>query len=362
MQLSNQDKQRYARHLVIPQFGEQGQMKLKQSRILVIGAGGLGSPILLYLAAAGVGTIGIVEFDSIDRSNLQRQVLYKESEVGLPKIEQAKQRILEVNSSIQIHTYPFQITAANALSIISQYDVVVDGTDNFPTRYLVNDACVLTGKPLVYGSIHQFEGQVAVFNHLSGNGLRSSNYRDLFPTPPPPEMVPNCAEGGVLGVLPGIIGSMQANEALKIVTGIGQPLIDRIFIFDAANFITRTLKIRKNDTYQITQLIDYDEFCGIATVNAPQEIDVLELKQWQEDGKIFQLIDVRERHEYELDNIEGLLCPLSELKLHLSGIRRDIPVVVHCQTGKRSLQAINQLSDFDNLINLRGGLKAWRLL
>jgi sulfur-carrier protein adenylyltransferase/sulfurtransferase len=363
---------RYARHFVLPEFGIEGQRRLKNSSVLVVGAGGLGCPMLLYLAAAGVGRIGIVDPDRVDDSNLQRQVLYTTSDVGKHKVEAAKERLLALNPHIQIETYPFGLTSANALKIIELYDLVADGTDNFPTRYLVNDACVLQGKVNVYASIFRFEGQVSVFNFSKNKEERGINYRDIFPTPPPPGLVPDCAEGGVLGVLPGIIGSMQASEVIKILSGVGEPLAGRLFIFDAADFTTRVLKLSKNPNYQpITELIDYDMFCGLKTENIVEnaqntegplsEISVQELVKWKAQNIDFQLVDVREGYEYEAANIGGTLIPLNILTNNLDIISKEKPVVVHCKSGARSVKAIELLKShgFTNLINLKGGILAY---
>ena len=369
MTFSTAELTRYARHFVLPDFGMEGQQRLKNGSVLVVGAGGLGSPVLLYLAAAGVGRIGIIDADKVDDSNLQRQVLYTTKDIGIFKVKAAKKRLLALNPHIQIETYPFALTSANALKIIALYDVVADGTDNFATRYLVNDACVLCEKPNVYASIFRFEGQVSVFNFTQNDGTRGVNYRDLFPAPPPPNLVPNCAEGGVLGVLPGIIGSMQANEVLKIVSSVGEPLAGRLFVFDAASFTTKVLKVFKNPNYKpITSLINYDVFCGLnpQTLKAERKEDleslsVQELYKWQTQNVDFQLIDVRESYEYEVGNLGGILTPLSILseKVHL--IEKNKPVVVHCKSGARSAKAIAELKllGFKNLLNLQGGILAY---
>src|SRR5215213_7386593 len=296
---SKEELARYNRHIIIPGFGLEAQQKLKEAKVLVIGSGGLGSPGLLYLAAAGVGTIGIVDFDVVDDSNLQRQVLFGVTEIGKPKVEAAKQRLQALNPHINIVVYNTQLTSKNALDLIKQYDVVADGTDNFPTRYLVNDASVLAGKPNVYASIFQFEGQVSVFNYTNKNGELGPNYRDLYPTPPPPGLVPSCAEGGVLGVLPGIIGSLQASEVIKVITGIGETLSGRFFIFDALGFETRTFNIKRNpsnplngDQPTIKELIDYEQFCGVKAVEKTiKEITAKDLYDWQVRGENFQIID-----------------------------------------------------------------------
>lgn len=361
---------RYNRHIIIPGFGIEGQQKLKKAKVLVVGSGGLGSPLLLYLAAAGTGTIGIVDFDVVDDSNLQRQVLFGVDAVGQPKVEAARQRLEALNPHINIILYNTQLTSHNALEIIKEYDVVADGTDNFPTRYLVNDACVFLGKTNVYASIFQFEGQVAVFNHPGANGERGPNYRDLYPVPPPPGLVPNCAEGGVLGVLPGIIGSMQAAEVIKVITSIGEPLSGRFFTFDALSFETRTFNIKKRadnpltgEHPQIHQLIDYEQFCGVRAVERPiKEMLPSELYEWEVTGKAFQLIDVREPDEYHTVNIGAELIPLGEIVKEAARISLEVPVVIHCKAGGRSAKAIRELEEtfgFTNLYNLKGGILAY---
>lgn len=351
---------RYNRHIIIPEFGIEAQKKLKAAKVLVIGSGGLGSPLLLYLAAAGVGTLGIVDLDVVDDSNLQRQVLFGVQDIGIPKVEAAKIRLKQLNPHIKIKTYNTQFTSKNALEIIKDYDVVADGTDNFPTRYLVNDASVLAGIPNVYASIFQFEGQVSVFNYTDKNGTKGPNYRDLYPTPPEPGLIPNCAEGGVLGVLPGIIGSLQANEVIKVITGVGEPLSGRFFVFDALTFETRTLKITKRaNSTEIKELIDYEQFCGISAIEKPvKEISTLELENWISNGEDFQIIDVRETSEYEQINIGAHLIPLGEVIARNHEIEREKKVVIHCRSGARSAKAIRQLEEigFDNLYNLKGGI------
>ena len=355
---------RYNRHIIIPGFGLEAQKKLKAAKVLVIGSGGLGSPVLLYLAAAGVGTIGIVDFDIVDDSNLQRQVLFGVNAIGIPKVIAAKRRLKELNPHITVNIFNIQLNAKNALDIIREYDVVADGTDNFPTRYLVNDASVILGKPNVYASIFQFEGQVSVFNHLDENGNRGPNYRDLYPTPPPPGLVPSCAEGGVLGVLPGIIGSMQALEVIKVITGAGETLSGRFFTFDALTFTSRTFRIQKSKaTPVITGLIDYEQFCGINTPERPvKEITAKELYNLQVRGERFQLVDVREPYEYDIVNIGAELIPLSTISDNAGSVSRDTKVIVHCKMGGRSAKAIRELEDrfgFDNLYNLKGGILAY---
>ncbi len=373
---SKQELERYSRHLIIPEFNIEGQKKLKNARVLVVGTGGLGAPVLLYLTAAGVGTIGIVDFDIVDTSNLQRQVLFTTKDVGRPKVEAAKERLEALNPFVKFEIFNTRLDSSNALDIISQFDVVADGTDNFPTRYLVNDACVLAGKVNVFASIFRFEGQASVFNYLYPDGNRGPNYRDLFPTPPPPGLVPSCAEGGVIGVLPGILGSLQANEVIKVISGVGDPLAGRFFQFDAAEFKTRIFNISKDPENPLTglnptqtELIDYEFFCGI-NLNHTQmkseeknnQLSVAELNEWIQSGKDFQLIDVREPYEYEIANIGGLLIPKGEILQHLDEIDRDKNVVIHCRSGKRSQDVIDLLKQeagLTNLYNLKGGILAW---
>ncbi len=367
---SKEELARYNRHIIIPDFGLEAQKKLKAAKVLIVGSGGLGSPALLYLAAAGIGTIGIIDFDVVDESNLQRQVLFGVKEVGKLKTEAAKERLQNLNPHINIILHNTQLTSKNALDIIKDYDVVADGTDNFPTRYLVNDACVLQHKPNVFASIFQFEGQVSVFNYRNADGSTGPNYRDLFPTPPPPGLVPSCAEGGVLGVLPGIIGSLQALEVIKVVTGVGEPLSGRFFIFDALSFETRVLNFKANKNNPLTgenptikELIDYEQFCGVKAVESKiKEITVTELAEWLSADKSFQLIDVREPHEYEIVNIGAELIPLATVTANAEKISRDKKVVIHCKMGGRSAKAIRELEEkfgFDNLYNLKGGILAY---
>ncbi len=364
---SKEELERYSRHLIIPEFNIEGQRKLKAAKVLVVGTGGLGSPLLLYLTAAGVGNIGILDFDRVDETNLQRQVLFTVDDVGRPKVEAAKERLEKLNPHVNFTTYDVQLTSANALEIIKDYDVVADGTDNFPTRYLVNDACVILGKPNVYASIFRFEGQVSVFNHQFKDGTFGPHYRDLFPTPPPPGLVPSCAEGGVIGVLPGIVGSLQANEVIKVISGVGEPLAGRLFLFDALTFETRTLKLHKDpNTPKIEKLIDYEQFCGIGgdakEEKKVKEISVQELYDMQVKGEDYQLIDVREPYEYEIANLGGELIPLKMVTSNIDKISSSKKVVVHCRSGARSAQAIEALKrkyGFDNLYNLKGGILAW---
>ncbi len=354
----------------MPDFGLEGQQKLKAAKVLVVGSGGLGSPALLYLAAAGVGTIGIVDFDVVDDSNLHRQVLFGVHEVGKPKAEAAKERLLSLNPYIQINVYNTQLTSANAMQLIQDYDVVADGTDNFPTRYLVNDACVLSGKPNVYASIFQFEGQVSVFNYTNKDGVTGPNYRDLYPAPPPPGLVPSCAEGGVLGVLPGIIGSLQALEVIKVITGIGEPLSGRFYIFDALSFESRTFTFKHNSANPISgtnptifKLIDYEQFCGVKAAEKPvKEITAQQLYDWLQTGEDIQVIDVREPEEYAISNIGAQLIPLADVAEKASQISHGKKVIVHCKSGMRSAKAIRELEDnfgYSNLYNLKGGIDGY---
>lgn len=371
IQLTQEEYERFSRHLILPEIGLEGQKRLKAASVLCVGTGGLGSPLLLYLAAAGVGRIGIVDFDVVDYSNLQRQVIHGTSWVGKPKIESAKNRILEINPNCQVDLYETNLSSANALDILRPYDIVVDGTDNFPTRYLVNDACVLLDKPNVYGSIFRFEGQATVFNYEGG-----PNYRDLYPEPPPPGMVPSCAEGGVLGILPGIIGVIQATETVKIITGQGRTLSGRLLLYNALEMTFRELKLRPNPVRPVIEtLIDYEQFCGIPQAKAAEaeaqadipEMTVQDLKQLLDSGKQdFVLLDVRNPHEYEIAKIPGsVLVPLSEIesgagidrvKAAMNGGR----LVVHCKSGMRSAKALGLLKEAGIVgTNVKGGILAW---
>ncbi|QCR24538.1 molybdopterin-synthase adenylyltransferase MoeB [Pontibacter sp. SGAir0037] len=352
---------RYNRQIILPEIGPAGQQKLKEARVLVIGAGGLGCPILQYLAAAGVGTIGIADYDVVSESNLHRQVLFTAEEVGQPKAEVAARKLKLQNPFVQFVVHGQGITVQNALELVQAYDLVVDGSDNFPTRYLVNDACALLQKPLVFGSIFKFEGQVTVFHYLNG-----PSYRCLFPEPPGKDEVPNCAEIGVLGVLPGIIGTIQANEAIKIICQIGTKLSGRLFMLNALTMETSAFNFRRTDQAEVRQLLsDYEAFCSPATTTPAAEINEIsadELKDMLDEEIDFQLLDVREPHEYEQYNIEGVLLPLSELEQHFSQIEPQKTIVVHCKTGSRSRQAIQLLQQHfpgTTFYNLTGGIDGY---
>jgi molybdopterin/thiamine biosynthesis adenylyltransferase/rhodanese-related sulfurtransferase len=367
--LSKQEILRYSRHLIMPEVGMDGQLKLKKAKVLLIGAGGLGAPLGLYLAAAGVGKLGLVDFDVVDFTNLQRQVTFSSTDVGRPKLAAAKERLSGLNPEIQIDTYETKLTSQNALDILREYDIVVDGTDNFPTRYLVNDACVLLGKPNVYGSIFRFEGQATIFSYPGG-----PCYRCLYPEPPPPGLVPSCAEGGVLGVLPGIVGAIQAMETIKLILGSGDHLVGRLLVFDALAMRFRELKLRKNpecpacgEHRTITELIDYEEFCGIRGEEAPApqvqvpEIAPRELKARLDRGDNVFILDVREPHEYQICNLSGYLIPLGDLARRAHELDSSREIVAHCRSGKRSAEAVEFLrkAGFRKVWNLKGGILAW---
>ena len=369
--LTAKELARYSRHLNLPEFDETHQQKLKNAAVLIVGVGGLGSPVSLYLAAAGVGTIGIVDFDLVEESNLQRQVLFGTQDLGTPKTDVAAKKLKDLNPNVEIRIHPVKLEASNALEIMRSYDVVADGTDNFATRYLVNDACVLLGKPNVYASIFRFEGQASVFNYTDLNGHTGPNYRDLFPSPPPPGMVPSCAEGGVLGVLPGILGSIQASEVIKIITGIGVPLSGRLMLIDTFEFEVRFLNIKRRkdnpltgDNPSQTQLIDYEEFCGMKLkFNEVPTITVTELHQMMNNGTEFTLIDVREPHEKNIADIGGSLIPKGSIEQNLESIPKGHKTIFYCRTGKRSKSVVKTLTkkyDFDQAFNLEGGIMAWR--
>ncbi|MGC9198949.1 MAG: molybdopterin-synthase adenylyltransferase MoeB [Acidobacteriaceae bacterium] len=390
--LSNDEIARYSRHLILPEVGMEGQKKLKAARVLCVGTGGLGAPLALYLAAAGVGTLGLVDFDVVEESNLQRQVIHSHATVGKPKVDSAEQTLKGLNKHIHIVKHNTMLTSANAIEIFKDYDVIADGTDNFQTRYLVNDACVLTGKPNAYGSIFRFEGQASVFATEQG-----PCYRCLYPEPPPPGLVPSCAEGGVLGILPGLVGIIQATEVIKLILGIGEPLIGRLLLVDALGMNFRTLRLRKNPdcpvcgTRQIKELIDYDQFCGVskptsasplevnsngslegnayaAFADAPivdgiPQISVEQLKARMDAGYSPFLLDVRERHEYAIVDLGAILIPVGELhrNLHNINVPKDAEIVVHCKSGIRSQHAALLLKErgFTNVSNLAGGIIAW---
>jgi sulfur-carrier protein adenylyltransferase/sulfurtransferase len=368
-ELSRAEVARYSRHLIIPDVGMVGQKRIKNARVLVIGAGGLGSPALLYLAAAGVGTIGIVEFDEVDESNLQRQVIHGQDDVGRPKAESARDSILEINSNVEVRLHQFRLEPDNAVELFAQYDLILDGTDNFATRYLVNDAAVLAGKPYVWGSIYRFEGQASVFWEDAPDG-RGLNYRDLYPEAPPPGMVPSCAEGGVLGVLCASIGSIMATEAIKLITGIGESLLGRLMVYDALEMSYRTIKLRRDPAREpITELIDYDAFCGVVSdegvaAAADSTITAPELAAMLAAGKEIEIVDVREPVEWDIVHLPGAtLIPKDRI---LSGealaeLPQDRPIVLHCKTGIRSAEALAALkkAGFADATHLQGGVIAW---
>jgi sulfur-carrier protein adenylyltransferase/sulfurtransferase len=371
MELNNDQIRRYSRHLILPEVGLAGQKKICATSVLCIGAGGLGSPIAMYLAAAGIGKLGIVDFDAVDLSNLQRQIIHGTDTVGQPKTQSAQESIRRINPNVEVVTHNTRITSQNAFAIIRPYDIVVDGTDNFPTRYLTNDACVLLKKPNVYGSIFRFEGQASVFApHLGG-----PCYRCLYPEPPPPGLVPSCAEGGVLGVLPGIIGAIQATEILKLALGIGSSLISRLLLFDALDMKFRELKLRRDpqcplcgEHPTITELIDYPMFCGLTPASSapatnPDEVTIHELKRVLDDPRLgMKVIDVREPDEYQIARIDGVqLMPLSTLARRFTELDPNTPYYIHCKAGVRSLQALQFLREhgFKHLKSVKGGITAW---
>jgi adenylyltransferase/sulfurtransferase len=376
--LSNEEVERYSRHLIMPEVGMAGQKKLKAASILLIGAGGLGSPLALYLTAAGIGRIGLVDYDVVDYTNLQRQIIHSTKDVGRPKLESAKESMLAINPFVQVDTYEVPLTSANALEILAPYDIIIDGTDNFPTRYLTNDACVLLGKPNVYGSIFRFEGQLSVFYAKEG-----PCYRCLFPEPPPPGSVPSCAEGGVLGILPGTIGAMQATEAIKLILGIGDSMIGRLVLYDALNMEVTEVKLRKNpncpvcgENPTVTELIDYEQFCGAPAhdrspytaeeidLNEVRQLTPVQLKERLDAGDDLLILDVRQRHEWEISNLEPLgakLIPQSEIMGHIDEFDQNQEIVVQCRSGVRSANVIMVMQQlgFKNLWNLDGGINRW---
>jgi len=365
--LSKDEILRYSRHLIIPEVGMEGQLKLKQAKVLLVGAGGLGAPLGMYLAAAGIGRIGIVDFDVVDYTNLQRQVIHGTSDVGRKKLDSAADTMREINPNVQIDKFEVALSSENALDILKDYDLIIDGTDNFPTRYLVNDACVLLKKPNVYGSIFRFEGQATVFAYEGG-----PCYRCLYPEPPPPGLVPSCAEGGVLGILPGTIGLVQATEAVKLILGIGEPLVGRLLLYDALGMRFRELKLRRNpecpvcgDHPTITKLIDYQQFCGVAPKETPvdtSEIDAVELKAKLDRHDDFVLLDVREPHEFQICRIPGsVLIPLGDLPKRVNELDSSAEIVAHCKMGGRSAKAVEFLrqAGFRKVRNMKGGILAW---
>jgi molybdopterin/thiamine biosynthesis adenylyltransferase/rhodanese-related sulfurtransferase len=366
--LNNDEILRYSRHLIMPEVGMEGQLKLKAARVLCIGAGGLGSPLAMYLAAAGVGTLGIVDFDVVDYTNLQRQIIHSTADVGRKKLDSAAESLKAINPLVDVRKFDTRLSSDNALQIFRDFDIIADGTDNFPTRYLVNDACVISHKPNVYGSIFRFEGQASVFATEEG-----PCYRCLYPEPPPPGLVPSCAEGGVLGILPGLVGVMQATEVVKLILGAGDPLIGRLLLIDALGMKFRELKLRKNPgcpacgTHPtITKLIDYNEFCGIRGEEAPvetgiPEIQVEELKRRLDAGDDLFVLDVREPHEYQICNIGGHLIPLGDLPKRVSELDSSREIVAHCRSGVRSAKAVDFLrqAGFKKVTNLAGGILAW---
>jgi adenylyltransferase/sulfurtransferase len=370
-QLTTDELQRYSRHLILPEVGEEGQRRLKAARVLCVGTGGLGSPLAFYLAAAGVGTLGLVDFDVVDASNLQRQIIHSTRDIGRKKLDSAEEKLKALNPALNVVKHETMLTSANALEILKGYDIVADGTDNFPTRYLVNDACVLLGKPNVYGSIFRFEGQASVFATEGG-----PCYRCLYPEPPPPGLVPSCAEGGVLGILPGLVGVMQATEAIKLILGKGDTLAGRLLLVDALNMRFRELKLRRNpecpvcgDHPTVTKLIDYQQFCGVmpetkeekALRNGIPQMTVQELKQRMDAGEDFLLLDVREPYEYQIANLGGKLIPQNDVPQRLGELERDKEIVVHCKSGGRSQRIAEFLKQagYANVSNVAGGILAW---
>jgi adenylyltransferase/sulfurtransferase len=370
-ELTTDDLSRYSRHLILPEVGMEGQRRLKAAKVLCVGTGGLGSPLAFYLAAAGIGTLGLVDFDVVDASNLQRQIIHSTKDIGRKKLDSAAEKLIALNPALNVVKHETMLSSANALEILKDYDIVADGTDNFPTRYLVNDACVLLGKPNVYGSIFRFEGQASVFATEQG-----PCYRCLYPEPPPPGLVPSCAEGGVLGILPGLVGVMQATEVIKLILGKGESLVGRLLLVDALNMRFRELKLRKNPECPVcgtnptvTQLIDYEQFCGIVP-ETPQEssmkngipqITVKELKRRIDAGENVQLIDVREPYEYQIAQIGGKLIPQNDVPQRLAEIDRDREVVVHCRSGARSQRIAEFLKQagYPRVVNVAGGILAW---
>jgi adenylyltransferase/sulfurtransferase len=370
-ELTTDDLSRYSRHLILPEVGMEGQQRLKAARVLCVGTGGLGSPLAFYLAAAGVGTLGLVDFDVVDASNLQRQIIHSTKDIGRKKLDSAEEKLLALNPALKVVKHETLLSSANALDILKDYDIVADGTDNFPTRYLVNDACVLLGKPNVYGSIFRFEGQASVFATDKG-----PCYRCLYPEPPPPGLVPSCAEGGVLGILPGLVGMIQATEAIKLILGKGESLAGRLLLVDALNMKFRELKLRKNpecpvcgEHPTVTKLIDYQQFCGIspetkqehAVKNGIPQMTVKELKRRLDAGEDVFVLDVREPYEYQIANIGAKLIPQNDVPKRLEEINRNHEIVVHCRSGQRSQRIAEYLAQqgYGKVKNLAGGILAW---
>ncbi len=370
-ELTTDDLARYSRHIILPEVGTEGQRKLKAAKVLCVGTGGLGSPLAFYLAAAGIGTLGLVDFDVVDASNLQRQIIHSTRDIGRKKLDSAEEKLKALNPALNVVKHETMLTSANALEILKDYDIVADGTDNFPTRYLVNDACVLLGKPNVYGSIFRFEGQASIFATEAG-----PCYRCLYPEPPPPGLVPSCAEGGVLGILPGLVGVIQATEAIKLILGKGDSLVGRLLLVDALGMRFRELKLRKNpdcpvcgEHPTVTQLIDYQQFCGIhpetkeekALKNGIPQLSVKELKQRMDAGEDVFILDVREPYEYQIANIGGTLIPQNDVPQRLAEIDREREVVVHCRSGARSQRIAEFLKQagYPRVVNLAGGILAW---
>ncbi len=370
-ELTPDDLTRYSRHLILPEVGMEGQQRLKAARVLCVGAGGLGSPLALYLAAAGVGTLGLVDFDAVEASNLQRQILHSTPDIGRSKLDSAEEKLTALNPALRVERHSLRLSSANALDILRNYDIVADGTDNFPTRYLVNDACVLLGKPNAYASIFRFEGQASVFATQDG-----PCYRCLYPEPPPPGMVPSCAEGGVLGILPGLLGVIQATEVIKLILGKGDSLAGRLLLVDALAMHFRELKLRKNPDCPVcganptlTELIDYNQFCGIPPANPEEQkvkngipqISVHELKQKIDAGEKPYILDVREPHEYQIANLGGTLIPLNDVPQRMGEIDRDREIIIHCKMGGRSQRAAEflQQAGYPKVVNLAGGITAW---
>jgi len=370
-ELTTDDLSRYSRHLILPEVGMEGQQKLKAARVLCVGTGGLGSPLALYLAAAGIGTLGLVDFDVVDASNLQRQIIHSTKDIGRKKLDSAEEKLLALNPALNVVKHDTMLSSANALDILKDYDIVADGTDNFPTRYLVNDACVLLGKPNVYGSIFRFEGQASVFATKDG-----PCYRCLYPEPPPPGLVPSCAEGGVLGILPGLVGVIQATEAIKLILGKGESLVGRLLLVDALNMRFRELKLRKNPECPVcganptvTKLIDYQQFCGImpetkeekTLKNGIPQLSVKELKRRRDAGEDVFVLDVREPYEYQIANIGGTLIPQNDVPQRLAEIDRNREIVVQCRSGQRSQRIAEFLAQagYQKVSNLAGGILAW---